>query len=113
VDTKVDHQPAAVEPKPEVVEGTHQSEVGDSRSPPHEATDRTAAQRSLQRRDGAELQDDVGNLWKLATLGHWMIKKKADEVMDNFVAKMKGQLENEVAGKGREVINLAEKICVG
>jgi carbon monoxide dehydrogenase subunit G len=37
---------------------------------------------------------DVGILGKLATLGHWMIKKKADEVMDNFVAKMKGQLEN-------------------
>jgi carbon monoxide dehydrogenase subunit G len=36
---------------------------------------------------------DVGILGKLATLGHWIINKKADEVMDTFVAKMKGQLE--------------------
>ena len=37
---------------------------------------------------------DVGILGKLATLGHWIIKKKADEVMDKFVARMKAQLES-------------------
>jgi carbon monoxide dehydrogenase subunit G len=47
-------------------------------------------------KDETELsfKTDVGILGKLATLGHWIIKKKADEVMDDFVAKMKSQLES-------------------
>jgi len=45
--------------------------------------------------EGTELKfkTDVSILGKLATLGHWMIKKKADEVMEQFVNRMKAQIE--------------------
>ncbi len=45
--------------------------------------------------EGTELnfKTDVSILGKLATLGHWIIKKKADEVMEQFVSRMKVQLE--------------------
>ena len=45
--------------------------------------------------EGTELKfkTDVSILGKLATLGHWIIKKKADEVMEQFVSRMKAQLE--------------------
>ena len=46
---------------------------------------------------GTELnfKTDVSILGKLATLGHWIIKKKADEVMEQFVSRMKAQLEKD------------------
>lgn len=45
--------------------------------------------------EGTELnfKTDVTILGKLATLGHWIIKRKADEVMEQFVSRMKAQLE--------------------
>jgi len=36
---------------------------------------------------------DVSIFGKLATLGHWIIKKKADEAMDHFVKSIKSKLE--------------------
>jgi carbon monoxide dehydrogenase subunit G len=36
---------------------------------------------------------DVSIFGKLGTLGHWLIKKKADEAMDHFVRSMRVQLE--------------------
>ena len=36
---------------------------------------------------------DVSIFGKLATLGHWIIKKKADEAMDYFVRSIKAKLE--------------------
>jgi carbon monoxide dehydrogenase subunit G len=38
---------------------------------------------------------DVNILGKLATLGHWMIKKKADELMGLFVSRMKAEIEED------------------
>ncbi len=47
--------------------------------------------------EGTELnfKTDVSILGKLATLGHWIIKKKADEVMEQFVTRMKAQVEGQ------------------
>jgi carbon monoxide dehydrogenase subunit G len=44
---------------------------------------------------GTELafRTDVSVLGRLATLGHWIIKKKADEVMEHFVGCIRAQLE--------------------
>jgi carbon monoxide dehydrogenase subunit G len=44
---------------------------------------------------GTELdfKTDVNMVGKLATLGHWIIKKKADETMTYFVDRIKAQLE--------------------
>jgi carbon monoxide dehydrogenase subunit G len=38
---------------------------------------------------------EVSIFGKLATLGNWIIKKKADEAMGQFVCSIKAQLENE------------------
>jgi carbon monoxide dehydrogenase subunit G len=40
-----------------------------------------------------DFKTDVTILGKLATLGHWIIKKKADETMSYFVDRIKAQLE--------------------
>jgi len=50
--------------------------------------------------EGTELyfKTNVTILGKLATLGHWIIKKKADEVMEYFVNCMKSQVEKTGGG---------------
>jgi carbon monoxide dehydrogenase subunit G len=46
-----------------------------------------------QKESELHFKTEVNIFGKLATLGHWLIRKKADDIMEYFVSCMKAELE--------------------